>query len=99
MKWSCRLALVLSLCLATARVASAQYPNLDLDLPKNSVSSRASLVTQIPANTKKTYADLEGPGCIRHIWATTTRNDLDNRNVVIRIFFDGDQTPYVEAPL
>jgi hypothetical protein len=29
--------------------AAAQYPNLDLDLPKNAVSARASLVTVIPA--------------------------------------------------
>jgi hypothetical protein len=85
--------------LVVAPLAQAQYPNFDLALPKNPVSARASLVTVIPAGEKKTYADLEGPGCIRHIWCTTTRNDLDNRNVVIRIFFDGAQTPHVEAPL
>ena len=85
--------------LALASTAFGQYPNLDLQLPSESVTSRASLVTVIPAKTRKTYADLEGPGCIRHIWATTTRSDLDNRNVIIRIFFDGEETPYVEAPL
>ena len=68
--------------------ARGQYPNLDLDLPKQSVSNRASLVAVIPAGTRKTFADLEGPGCIRHVWATHSRNDHDNRNVVIRIFFD-----------
>lgn len=28
-----------------------------------------------------------------------SRNDNDNCNVVIRIFFDGQKVPYVEAPL
>jgi hypothetical protein len=90
---------VLALIAASAGSARAQYANLDLDLPKGGVSNRVSLVTRIEAGAKKTYAELEGPGCIRHISATMSRNDNDNRNVVIRIFFDGEKVPHVEAPL
>lgn len=89
----------LALVLLLAGIAEAQYPNLDLDLPKNAVSKRATLVTRVPAGTKMTYADLEGPGCIRHIWVTPSRSLGDTRNVIIRIFFDGETVPYVECPL
>lgn len=94
-----RFLLVLGLFAGSALSAQAQYPNLDLDLPKTSVSNRVALVSQIDARAKKTFAELEGPGCIRHISVTHSRNDNDNRNVVVRIFFDGEKVPYVEAPL
>ena len=78
----------------------AQSPDLDLELPDQSVSRRASLYSRMHVHTKRTYAKLEGPGCIRHIWAT--HSDLTvpgSRNIIIRIFFDGEEIPYVEAPL
>lgn len=94
----CTLAAFVLTLLSTATL-HAQYPNFDLDLPKHAVSHRVSLVTKVDAKDKLTFADLEGPGCIRHIWLTHSRNDLDNRNAVIRIYFDGEKVPYVEAPL
>lgn len=60
-------AAALALVAASAGATHAQYPNLDLDLPKVVVSNRVSLVTRIEAGAKKTCAELEGPGCIRHI--------------------------------
>lgn len=88
-----------ALLIAGGEPAYGQYPNLKLNLPEQFVARRSTLVTKIEPGERKTFADLEGPGCIRHIWATMSRNDLDNRNVVIRIYFDGEETPYVEAPL
>jgi len=82
-----------------ADIAFAQYSNIDLDLPQHGVSNRAALTGRIEARSKKTVAELEGPGCIRHISVTLSRNDNDNRNVIIRIFFDDEKVPYVEAPL
>ena len=41
--------------------------------------------------------DNDGPGVIRHIWIT-----LDNRffrDIVLRIYWDGEKTPSVEAPI
>ena len=41
-------------------------------------------------------ADIEGPGCIQHIWMTPTG---DNRTTIMRIFYDGSDTPSVECPI
>lgn len=77
----------------------AQYPNFDLNLPKQAVARRVSLVTKIPAGKSVTYAKLDGPGCIRHIWCTHSRDEQKNRDIIIRIFFDGSDVPHVEAPM
>ena len=45
-------------------------------------------------------ADIQGPGCIRHIWITTFPGDpLQDRNIIIRFYWDGQEHPSVEAPL
>lgn len=44
-----------------------------------------------------TLADIEGPGVIRHIWLTTDRHRL--RGMVLRMYWDDEQTPSVEVPL
>jgi hypothetical protein len=46
-----------------------------------------------------TYAALEGPGCIWHIWVAAERENLAERGVLVRIYFDDESEPYVEAPL
>jgi hypothetical protein len=47
-----------------------------------------------------TIADIEGPGCITHIWMTGGQEKpFWPRRVVVRIFWDGEETPSVEAPL
>jgi len=40
-------------------------------------------------------ADIEGPGCIQHIWMTPTGSF---RNSIFRIYWDGSGTPSVECP-
>jgi hypothetical protein len=82
-----------------SQLAYGQYPNIELNLPKHAVARRAALVERVEPGTKRTFADLEGPGCIRHIWVVGTRTDLENRDIIVRLFFDGEETPYVEAPL
>lgn len=42
-------------------------------------------------------ADLEGPGCINHIWMTTAL--VGNRDAILRIYWDGQVQPSVECPL
>ena len=49
-------------------------------------------------------ADIEGPGCITHIWMTcgefpAKKEKLYLRGMVLRIYWDGEATPSVEAPL
>lgn len=48
----------------------------------------------------KTIAELTGPGCIKHIWMTAACEDLlYPRKLIIRMFWDGEQSPSVECPL
>ena len=64
---------------------------MDLHLPQHAVPDRVSITEPLPANTRKSYAELDGPGCIRHIWvalAHPQRLALASRKAVIRIFFD-----------
>lgn len=47
-----------------------------------------------------TIADVDGPGCIRHIWLTTPPgNPLHDRNLILRCYWDGQTQPSVECPL
>jgi hypothetical protein len=41
-------------------------------------------------------ADIEGPGCIQHIWMTPTG---DYRTTILRIYYDGSDVPSVECPI
>ena len=43
-----------------------------------------------------TLADIEGPGCINHIWCTPSGNW---RFMILRIYWDGSETPSVECPV
>lgn len=45
-------------------------------------------------------ANIQGPGMIRHIWVTIPTGDpLLARNVIVRMYWDGQAHPSVEAPL
>lgn len=47
-----------------------------------------------------TFADIEGPGAIRHIWITVqNRGPKKMRNLILRFYWDDQETPSVEAPL
>ena len=52
---------------------------------------------QIPAGERVTIMDHDGPGVIRHIWVT-----LDSkwyRDVILRVYWDGQEQPSIEAPI
>ncbi len=44
-----------------------------------------------------TIADIEGPGTIVHMWMTSDLKEY--RALVLRIYWDGEETPSVEVPL
>lgn len=47
-----------------------------------------------------TFAEIKGPGVIRHIWITPFyRNPKYVRNLILRFYWDGQSTPSVEVPL
>ncbi len=51
----------------------------------------------IPAKTTVTLAEIQGPGVIQHIWNTTHPDHW--RRLVLRIYWDEEETPSVETPL
>jgi hypothetical protein len=47
-----------------------------------------------------TLADIDGPGVIRHIWFTVNAYDPQfPRSLVLRMYWEGSDTPAVESPL
>jgi len=50
----------------------------------------------IPAGETYVMADIDGPGCIQHIWLTPTGRE---RTQLIRFYWDGQAQPSVECPL
>jgi len=52
---------------------------------------------EIPAGETVVVMDQAGPGVIRHIW--TTLEPRFYRDVIVRIYWDGEDTPSVECPV
>lgn len=52
---------------------------------------------RVPAGQVVTLADIAGPGCINEIWVTTNLPRL--RELVLRCYWDGEETPSIETPL
>jgi len=44
-------------------------------------------------------ADIKGPGAIHHIWVTIAAEPFYGRKIVLRMFWDGEAAPSVEAPI
>jgi hypothetical protein len=44
-----------------------------------------------------TLADIDGPGAVTHIWITTDSKKW--RSLVLRAYWDGEETPSIEVPL
>lgn len=55
----------------------------------------------IPCKEKRVIFDVDGPGCIRHIWTTQSLLNAKAwpRHVIIRIWWDDEKEPSVECPL
>jgi len=89
----------------------AGYPAGSMEYPQRAVTLRASSYDRnwengnadarpfAPGETR-TLAELEGPGRITHIWFTIASSERGYpRSAVIRIYWDGQKEPAVEAPL
>lgn len=62
--------------------------------------------TDLEPGERKEIADIRGCGIIRHIWMTNWTGDenwkeekYSLRKLVLRMYWDGEETPSVEAPL
>ena len=51
----------------------------------------------VPGNTTVTLADIAGPGAIQQIWTTVAPKYW--RALILRIYWDNEETPSVEVPL
>ncbi|BES61554.1 glycoside hydrolase family 172 protein [Dysgonomonas capnocytophagoides] len=72
-------------------IANAAYPARDLGQ-----SWKVNPYIKIAGGEVFTIAEMDGPGAIQHIWMTPTGNW---RSTIIRIYWDGETTPSVEAPV
>ena len=61
-------------------------------------------LNDIPSGATVTLGRIEGTGVIRHIWITTDNKTTEKdcfllRDIVLRIYWDEEETPSVEVPL
>ncbi len=59
--------------------------------------NRDSIVIE-PGKTA-VLADIQGPAAIDHIWVTIAAEPFYGRKIVLRIYWDDERTPSVEAPV
>jgi hypothetical protein len=59
--------------------------------------NRDSIVIE-PGRTA-VLAEIEGPAAIHHIWATIAAEPFYGRKIVLRIYWDNEKAPSVEAPI
>lgn len=96
--------------LVLATTALAQLPTFpDLTRPQDYVLRRTSSydrsggnadAREVPAGGTLTLLDENGPGEITHIWMTIASRDRDHlKAIVLRMYWDGEQTSSVEAPV
>ena len=69
----------------------------ELGLPEPVRSGRTTLTTIVEAGDTVTLMERAGPGCITHIWMTV--GECEPRHIVLRMYWDGESEPSVEAPL
>ena len=104
--------LLFAVMIALSLPSFAQDPsNWLASLPKQKdyVQKRASSydrtggnfdLRRLPAGETLTMLDDLGPGMITHIWMTLTDDNPDNlKALVLRMYWDGEASPSVEAPL
>ena len=61
----------------------------------NRTGGNADKIDIAPGETV-TFAKIDGPGCIRHIWITVGHADpMYLRNMILRAYWDGADTPSV----
>lgn len=55
---------------------------------------------KIPAKSVFCMAEIEGAGVVKHMWITiSSKDELARRNLVLRMFWDGQDHPSVESPI
>ncbi|MCM8820979.1 MAG: DUF2961 domain-containing protein, partial [Candidatus Omnitrophica bacterium] len=63
------------------------------------VSGRNQDCWKIEPGETKTLAEIEGPGCITHIWMTQGGRSFLYREMALKIYWDGEKNPSINVPL
>jgi len=81
----------------------------NLAKPREGVAKRISSFDRTGGNADRltikpgetaVLAEIEGPGCIKHIWFTISHPDkLYRRNMVLRMYWDGEERASVVSPV
>ena len=66
---------------------------------KANLGRKGAPARSIKSGETVTLAEAKGPGVIRRIWCTVRGNPQFLRGLVVRMYWDGQKTPSVEAPL
>jgi len=91
--------LILSvLCMFIPLMGPSMPFERQLHLPENYRARRITKLLSVPKGETKTLMDINGPCCIAHIWMTTNRSN-DFRKIILRMYWDEESEPSVEAPL
>jgi hypothetical protein len=96
--------------LSVTTTATAQESLLDnLTIPHNYIQKRVSSfdrtggngdAVSVSAGSTCTVLDEAGPGLITHIWFTIASSEQSHlKKIVLRMYWDGEKTPSVEAPI
>ncbi len=101
--------LIAGLALTSFAAVSSGQDLLDkLGRPQDYVSKRVSSYDRTGGNKDSltiepgataVLADLKGPGAVHHIWVTIAAESFYGRKIVLRMFWDGESVPSVEAPI
>lgn len=55
---------------------------------------------KIEPGETRTIGDVEGPGIFKHIWMTIATGEPNHlKKIVLRMYWDGEESPSVEAPI
>jgi hypothetical protein len=66
---------------------------------KLGVGRKGSPAITLKAGQEVQLCDIEGPGTIRHIWMTTSKEPNNLRSLVIRAWWDDQKHPSIECPI
>ena len=84
------------------RAATAENPGAEVGGGGRAGNGRkgAPCVWPLRQGQTVTLLDHAGPGIVRHIWCTVPPGHVDHlRNLVLRMYWDGQEHPSVEVPL
>jgi len=85
------------LLLAITWSATGQPFARNLNLPEPAETRRVSYLVALDPGDSFDLFDVEGPGCVTHIWMTIAEDNP--RNIILRMYWDGEEKPSVVTPI